>query len=428
MRVMWVTFAPIGHAARVLSGGATQSGGWIDATAVALATYIKNGSVELHVVALGDKDCVVCDEETSTVFHMVKMQRFRGARNPRGDRRIWQRLIAEISPDVIQIWGTEFSFGLDIEAVAGDIPVCFYIQGVVSSLAQHPAGDVSAFELLKTCGPTAAFKLRSMRKEIKSNKKHKDIEAEMISRSHGIIADNEWTKAQYIQYTQSFYNVPLALNEIFCRSEWSFDKCKRHSIFTVAGGASPIKGVHNAVLAVALLKNKYPDIKLYIPGSISSRKPHFLYDTVFVRHIRALIAKYDLSSNVEFVGRLSPSDMALQMCLANVFVMPSCVETHSSSMREAMTVGCPTVSAVAGCAAEMVEHGNNGYLYRYGEIETLAYYIDKIFSDEELAERMSQSARRTMSEKFPQDCIGRMLVDAYETMLAKKSEEESDEK
>lgn len=417
MRVMWMTFAPIGRAAQLIYGTTTQSGGWVDAALDRLLPYIKSNELTLQVVALDGKEACITDEETGVEYRTVNVARNRGKRGTREDTAKFKALIDEFSPDLIQIWGTEFTFGLNVIEAAGDIPVCFDIQGVMESLVKHPLGDVPMFPLFRQLGITSFFKFRSLHKWHKINAKHVALEHEMISKSAGLIVDNDWTCAQYRQCTDKFYFVPLAANRCFLEKNWKVDECERHTLFTVAGGICPQKGVHDAVMAVALLKEKYPDIKLYIPGGISSRKPRFLYDSVFIRHIRKIINKYDLYENVCFAGRLSAVQMADRMSKSHVFAMSSSVETHSSSLREAMLVGVPCVSADVGSVPEFLRHGKNGFLYRYGESRTLAYYIDKIFSDDALAQNIGVCAKQTINEKYPQDTTGEMMWVAYRQII-----------
>ena len=418
MKVMWITFAPIGKAAQILYGTPTQSGGWVDATLESLIPYIKEKTLELQIVALDGNEKVVTDEETGVVYRTINVARNRGIRGTKEDTEKFKAIIDEFCPDVIQVWGTEFTFGLDVIEAAGNIPVCFYIQGVMESLVKHPLGDIDGFKLSMQLGLTSIFKFRSLRKWHKINARHVTLEKEMISKSAGLILDNEWTKAQYKCCTDRFYNVPLAANKVFSEKDWNIENCERHTLFTVAGGICPQKGIHDAVLAVSRLKEKYPDIKLYIPGGISSRKPRFLYDTVFIRHLRKIIKTYGLENNICFTGRLTPDEMAQRMSISNAFVMPSCVETHSSSLREAMLVGTPCVSTDVGSVPEFVNHSQNGFMYRYGEVDTLAYYIDKIFSDDKLAQNIGREAKETVKKMFPQENIGQMSMEAYNDMIS----------
>lgn len=417
MKVMWMTFAPIGKAMQILYGAPTQSGGWIDATFEGLLPYIKEKSLELQIVALDNKETCITDEETGVTYRTVNVERNRGKRGTPEDKAKFKAIIDEFSPDVIQIWGTEFTFGLDVIEAAQNIPVCFYIQGVMESLVKHPLGDIPMLPLFWQLGLTSFFKFRSLKKWHKINVKHVALETEMIAKSAGLIVDNDWTCAQYNHCTNKFYFVPLATNNCFGKKNWKVDVCEHHTLFTVAGGICPQKGVHDAVLAVAQLKEKYPDIKLYIPGAVSERKPRFLYDSVFIRHIRKIIDKYQLQENIFFTGRLSPVEMAQRMEKSHAFVMPSSVETHSSSLREAMLVGLPCVSADVGSVPEFLYHGKNGFVYRCGEYKTLAYYVDKIFSSDNLAQNMGVCAKLTLNEMFPQDKIGEKMLEVYGQMI-----------
>ncbi len=417
MKVLWVTFAPIGHAAELFYNTTTQSGGWVDATLSKLLPYIRDNTVSLEIVALDNQDRVLHDEATNVTYRTVQLPRYRSKRGGAADVAKWEAVLKEIKPDIIQVWGTEFTFGADILDAAGEIPVCFYIQGVMSSLTAHPFGDVPASTLKRMAGATAFFKFRSLRKWQKIDKAQVPFEADMVKRAAGIIGDSDWARAQYHMYTDKFYTVPLAILPRFQEGGWDLNACEKHTLFTVAGGACPQKGVHNAVLAIAQLKQKYPDIRLYIPGNVTYKKPNFLYDSIYIRHLRKLINRYSLHDNVVFLGSLKPEQMMQHMQSAHCFVMPSCVENHSSTLREAMLLGCPSVSAAIGSVPEFIAHGISGFTYRYDEISSLAYYIDKIFSDDALAQALAVSGQRSVNEKYPQEQIGTLLMKAYQSMV-----------
>ena len=417
MKLLWITFAPIGQASVLFYNRPTQSGGWVDASLDRLLPYIQSGELQLDIVALGEKEETAFDAETGVTYHMLPLPRLRGQRDAVKAVPVWKEFLEKQKPDLIQIWGTEFTFGLDVLDAAGDIPVCIFIQGVMRALVAHPLGDVPEKALIRQLGLTAYLKLRALGKRRKIDASHIPFEAELARRAAGLLVDSEWTRAQYGLYTDRFYNIPLPARNCFREESWSQETCKKHTLFTVAGGADPQKGVHNAVLAVAQLKEKYPDIRLYIPGNITSRKPHFLYDSVYIRHIRKLISTHGLQENVVFVGSLSPQQMAHQMASAHVFVMPSCVENHSSTLREAMMVGTPAVSAAVGCVTDLIEQGKNGYIYRYNEHQTLAYYIDKLFSDDALATQIGKAGQYSVMQKYPQEQIGALLMDAYRKIV-----------
>lgn len=101
-----------------------------------------------------------------------------------------------------------------------------------------------------------------------------------------------------------------------------------------------------------------------------------------------------------YTGKLKPSEMAENLSHCNVFVMPSAIENHSSSLIEAMMVGCPCVSSYVGGVSEYLEHGKNGFLYRYDESETLAGIIMDLFKNDNLCDSISRQAKlRTRADR-----------------------------
>ncbi len=62
-----------------------------------------------------------------------------------------------------------------------------------------------------------------------------------------------------------YYHVNETLRKSFYNEVWKLEECNRHEIF-LSQGNYPLKGAHTAIEAVGILKDRYPDIKLYIAG------------------------------------------------------------------------------------------------------------------------------------------------------------------
>ena len=89
-----------------------------------------------------------------------------------------------------------------------------------------------------------------------------------------------------------------------------------------------------------------------------------------------------MEDNIVFLGKLNPKQMAERLSKTHIFVNPSCMEVHSMGLREALTVGVPSISSCCGSIPEYIQHQKNGYMYRYEEHEQLAYYIQLLLKDE----------------------------------------------
>ena len=144
--------------------------------------------------------------------------------------------------------------------------------------------------------------------------------------------------------------------------------------------------------AVALLKIEFPEIKLYVPGTpvVSDGSIKWLLrKRGYTKYIETLIRQLGIGENIVWLGGLSQEELAEEYAKRHVFVMPSAIENHSSSLKEAMAVGMPCVSSYVGGIPEYVRHGENGLLYRFEEYEVLADHIKRIFTDDEFATNLS---------------------------------------
>jgi glycosyltransferase involved in cell wall biosynthesis len=65
-------------------------------------------------------------------------------------------------------------------------------------------------------------------------------------------------------------------------------------------------------------------------------------------------------------------------------------------LKEAMMVGVPSIASAVGGVPEYVRHGENGFLYRFEEYEIMAGYIKRLFDDDALAEKISETGRQDM--------------------------------
>ena len=240
----------------------------------------------------------------------------------------------------------------------------------------------------------------------------------MIEESAAIFSDNEWSVMQYQMKIPGLpvYFDKLPIRQIFFQKNWKLDDAKKHSLFCLAGRTA-YKGIHQVIEAMALLKKEFPDILLRIPGSIASRKPTWLFEPTYITYLKKLVQKYGLENNVEFLGALSSEQMAEYMAKSHVFVMPSVIENESATLREAMTLGMPVVSAFVGDIYETIVHKKNGLLYRYEEYELLAYHIKTLFSDSDFAVYLGEQASAFMRKEYENQNYGKTLIQIYQKVL-----------
>ena len=172
---------------------------------------------------------------------------------------------------------------------------------------------------------------------------------------------------------------------------------------------------------MGMVVKKYPDVKLLIPGNpidcstFKKRRKTLGYH----RYLYNLIKKYGIQENVKYLGVLPTFDeMATQCKKCNVFVVPSYVENHSSSLIEAMIVGAPCISTYVGGVQNMTCNGENALIYNPTDAVALADNIMQIFENDDLALKLSENAKQIRTKRNVN--IGDELYTIYKQVLADK--------
>ena len=80
--------------------------------------------------------------------------------------------------------------------------------------------------------------------------------------------------------------------------------------------------------------------------------------------------------------------------MADVFLLPSELESFGLSALEAMACGVPVVGSDAGGLPEVVKHTETGFLLPVGDIEGMAARTIEILKDDEHARELGQAGRR----------------------------------
>lgn len=108
------------------------------------------------------------------------------------------------------------------------------------------------------------------------------------------------------------------------------------------------------------------------------------------KNLANLCKKLNIEKNVIFTGYILEKDLPNLYRIADVFAIASIAELQSLVTMEAIASGLPVVAAKVMALPELVHHGQNGYLFEEGVIESLANYIVKILKNPTLKKKMSK--------------------------------------
>jgi len=118
-----------------------------------------------------------------------------------------------------------------------------------------------------------------------------------------------------------------------------------------------------------------------------------------------------------FPGFVQREDLAGLYGLADAFVLPTHSDPWGLVVNEAMACGLPIVlTSVAGCAADLVEDGWNGYVVPPGDSEMLKRAVDRLLRDPELRQRMSLHSSERIRNYSPEACAAGLAASAMSSV------------
>ena len=171
------------------------------------------------------------------------------------------------------------------------------------------------------------------------------------------------------------------------------------------GSLNREKGHHVAVEALSRIKQKTPEVKLMIVGTGE-------YRTMLEKKILNL----GLHNHVIFTGFVDNEETVKFYNSADVYLMPTLrVEGLPFVLLEAMSCGKLVIASRIGGNTSVIREGENGLLIEPGNVEQLTEKVQMIIRDGKLANRLSSSARKTISNHFSAD----QMIDGTLSLMEK---------
>jgi N-acetyl-alpha-D-glucosaminyl L-malate synthase BshA len=136
---------------------------------------------------------------------------------------------------------------------------------------------------------------------------------------------------------------------------------------------------------------------------------------------QALGRRLGIADRIRYLGtRQGTADVA---SVADVFLLPSELESFGLSALEALAAQTPVVGSDAGGLPEVVKHGETGFLLPVGDVEGMAARTIEILKDDERRREMGLAGRRRAESLFDADRIVGRYEEVYERTLATPPQE-----
>lgn len=371
MRVLWLTKSPSGYASR---SGDYNGYGWVSSlerqvsSMVTLAVAFVSNDAGGPVVKGGVQYFPVPDP-----YDSGRTSRIRRLFSGNAAQRSWilssfVKIIKEFRPDVIEVFGSEYPYGLVAEFV--DIPVVLHVQGILDACVKGflPPG----MSLFRYCLSGRSLKGFFGKYYHWLNMKRRAADEEKVFRTvHFFIGRTAWDREEVKSRNQDalYFKVNEVLRPPFYEMAGTWKPSAKIKIVSTISEA-PYKGMDLILRTAFLLRSHY--------GLMFEWKVFGNVDMSFHERFTEINA---VDCGVTAAGVAGPEEIASELVSASIYVHPSYVDNSPNSVCEAQMIGVPVVAAAVGGVPSLVEDGVTGLLAVPGDAEDFAGKIQSLLDD-----------------------------------------------
>ncbi len=340
---------------------------------------------------------------------------------------------ADFQPDVVHCFGTEYPHTLAMcRAFPDKSRILVGIQGLCKLYAERYFADL----------PQSVIRSKTLRDVLKKDDLPSQqrkfalrgvLEQEAVSLAGNITGRTAWDRESTGKWNSQaeYFVMNETLRPDFYKDGWREEECEPHSIF-LSQGDYPIKGLHYMLMALPAIREKYPDVKVYVAGNGITGEGGFnkrLKISAYGKYLRKLICKNKLQDNVKFLGRLTAQEMKEQYLRSHLFVCCSAIENSPNSLGEAMLLGMPCVSADVGGISSIFTGGRDGILYSgmdlHSNAESLAKAVLEMWGDSSKMGEYCDNARKHALKTHDKEANYQRLIEIYTQIAMKEKSLES---
>ena len=390
MKVLWIVNMMFPKLAMHLGKKTSTSGTWLIDLADGLSSM---DGVELGIMTYGNQED----------FIDVKIDNIRYFVFPGGGKRLLFsskktrndcfKILEEFKPDLIHIHGTEYAPGFEMIKTGTSTPILLTIQGIITRIADEYYGGLKFKDLLKCTTFKELIRLKSPFTSKTIFKNSAKREKQVIKSVKYVTGRTDWDKVTMLninpelKYYRCNYNLP---SPFYSAQKWCVENMERRTIYLSSSHYS-LKGLHVFVDALELVKQKYKDVRVVMPGG-KAKSGKLITSNGYMKYVLKKISKKGLEENFNFIGGIPSDKVVAELQRANVCVVCSAMEGASATIREASMIGTPSICSYRGGMTELITDGVTGFTYDYPEYAMLADKIIKIFEDDNLATSFSKKS------------------------------------
>lgn len=415
MRVLWFAVTPGCY--RADSGLRFNGGGWV---AGLQRSLMQVPGMELGVAfeMEGQPPKVMQDGVTYypfTVRHHSRLVEIMRSPDPAREEaewlKIYQGIVDDFRPEVIQCFGTEWPYGL--LAQRQEVAVVIHMQGAMMPYlkALYPAGYTLSREVRyylrhfsrRALGALHTYKISFQRAQ---------RELRIAQGCQYFMGRTEWDRGLvdlYAPEARYFHCEEMLRPEFYEEGPVWHPKPQKHTLrLLTVGNGSMWKGL-DLLLRTANALTTLTDVEFewMVAGTVDNRG--YIEEREGLRFER---------SHVRFIGVLSAAEVRQHLADVDIYVHTSHIDNSPNALCEAMMTGTPCIATNVGGVGSMIEHGVDGLLVPANESFILADTIKRLGSDPERQASLGSAARERALRRHDPEAVVKQVVDVYTAIIS----------
>ena len=322
--------------------------------------------------------------------------------------------IERIKPDIIHVFGTEWSFGQVAKFTR--IPVVIHMQGCIAPYlnAEFPP-LYSLYDRIVNAGLNFKKQYYIWR-DSHYNKTWKNLERSNFESVKFYMGRTRWDKNLCHLFHQGckYYYCSEALRPEFytCNEVWRPFSNNKLQLITV-GCTNYWKGMDTVLRTAKILKNKGVDFEWKVIGYMPQ---------MFKSEIEHKEKENFSDNNINLLGFVNAKDLIGLLLSSHIYIHTAYIDKSPNAICEAQYLGMPIIATYVGGIPSLIKNDEEGLLIPANAPYTLASEIIMLGNDHEKQIRYSHNTKAKARIRHNPDNIYNDLINCYKSICFNKNE------
>ena len=416
MKVLWFSVTASSYCSQ---RNAHNGGGWIESLE---RIVISHNDINLGIAFISSDNDKLKKTINGVVYYPISIRRSKiDSLKDLYDIKEYDELsvkkylevIDDFKPDIIQIFGSEWNFGLIKEYT--NIPIIIHVQGFWPEYRNSsfpPGTSKKDYIFERWYKPTSIFR----RCLIEKASENRALREEKILRiNENFFGRTRWDKAIIKLYNKQarYFYCSEALRTAFSTEvrRWNYKPDSNFTFITIGGG-HVLKGYDLVLRTSKLLKdNSGINFKWLLCGPTKGQISLF--------EKRTNIKCEDVS--VFPLGKCSAEELKEKLLNANIYIHTSYIDNSPNSVCEAQYLGLPVIATnVGGTSSLFSDDYPSDMLVPTNDPYYLASKIIELCNDKTKINKMAECNYMVARQRHNDDNIYNSLINAYNKIIYEK--------